>query len=316
MKEIDRTTELIVVEAKSRGITVLEFADIDPDVAVLEYQDHHEGIYFSGTDRLGRVTAKYFINKSIATRLLERQGFPVPTEIYSQKISKIENFLVEHKRIVIKPLNGTWGKGVTAGLTKVEKIPAAVSYAQQESRGRKRVICQEHIEGEEYRILVLNNEQVYMAQRVAAHIVGDGVKTVEELVLVRNQESPAGRQVALDEVAAQVVADQDYELSSVPAKGKQVWLTRVANAHAGGTVHEKTDELVDSVRQEALAVANYFKVPLVGIDCITPDISQQMGKIIELNSMPDLTLHQEPTTGEPQNPVGQLAAMLFPETIT
>jgi cyanophycin synthetase len=102
----------------------------------------------------------------------------------------------------------------------------------------------------------------------------------------------------------------------VPPDGQTVRLERVANYHAGGNLLDVTDELHPSVQATARAVAKYFNVGIIGVDCISPNIAETMGAIIEINATPAITIHHFPDQGQPRNAAAAIIDMLFPETIS
>ena len=80
----------------------------------------------------------------------------------------------------------------------------------------------------------------------------------------------------------------------VVEKGHVVSLSEVANKHAGGKMNDVTGRMCPAVRDMALAIARYFKVPVVGIDLISADIGSELGQVIELNASPGLALTPSP----------------------
>lgn len=315
-KKIDSSLDIIVREAKRRGIEVMSFPDVNPGVVRLTYRGHPEFVYYSSTNQLGRVTFKIFVQKPVASAWLREGGFPVPEEIFTDDLDEIRNFLKQHERIVIKPFDSVWGQGVTPGLTQAAELKAAVELAQSfnASKHEKRVVCQRHVTGEEFRILVIDQKNVFAVRRIPAHVMGDGIHTIKRLIGRWNGKVAPARVIEVTEGIGKILDEQGMNLESVPKEGQQVFLMRVANAHAGGTVHDATDLIGGAAKQTAIEVAKYFDVPVVGVDCISPDIAKEIGFIIELNSTPDLTLHHFPTVGEPRNPARALVDMLFPET--
>ncbi|MDP3997522.1 MAG: ATP-grasp domain-containing protein [Candidatus Andersenbacteria bacterium] len=315
MKEIGPSTKLIVEEAQRRGINALSFYPANPNFVCLETSGHHEYIYYSYNNRLGKVTASIFLNKIMTTTLLRRGGFTVPEEIFTDSEEEIIDFLKKHKRIVIKPADLLWGKGITVGISQPEQVVPALAYAREFNSRQNKIICQEHIDGYEYRVLVIDQKHIFTARRIPAHVVGDGTKTVGQLVEAWNDLVSDDRKLKQTDLADRLLEEQGAGWDAVPGAGRLVYLSNVANAHAGGTVVDATDEIGDEVKAGALAVAKHFDTSVVGIDCITSDIRKKMGCIIELNSTPDITLHHNPTKGKPRDVAGAIVDMLFPETV-
>lgn len=315
-KNKDATTDLIAREARSRGISAQPVSTVAPDVLCLQRGSQREFVYYSCTDQLGHITFKLFFKKFLSGPLLKEAGFPVPDELVTSDSNGIKRFLKKHGRIVIKPLDSVWGQGVTPGITKIGQIPSALSLARSFNKAEKEreVVCQQHIDGTEYRILVINKQRVFVVERIPAHVSGDGLKTVRELIESQNASVREERKVITDKMVLQLLDEQGFTTKSVPPKNAKVFLKQVANAHAGGTVHDATEIIGKQARKIAVSIAKHFKAPVIGIDCITPDITKTIGYVIELNSTPDLTLHHYPTEGVARNPAGAIIDMLFPET--
>lgn len=317
MRKVESTTDLIVREAQKRGITADFFFEHNRNLVLLELKEHQELIFYSSTNLLGRVTFKVFLNKMLTTILLRRAGFPVPEEIFTDNVEEIKQLLEKHKKIVIKPPDATWGEGVTPGITQVAELEDAIQYAHPRGDAEEyegKVVCQQHVEGTEYRILVIDQKYVFAARRVPAHIEGDGQQTIHELIEQWNAAVREERRHNVTDQVKKLIRQQGWDLDSTPEKGAKVFLKLVANAHAGGTVFDATEEIGENARKVSLEIAQYFKAPVVGVDCISSDIQETIGHIIELNSTPDFTLHHYPTVGTPRNPAAKVVDMLFPET--
>jgi cyanophycin synthetase len=50
------------------------------------------------------------------------------------------------------------------------------------------VIVETYLSGDDHRLLVVNNELIAATKRTPGHVVGDGVKTVRELVDIVNAD--------------------------------------------------------------------------------------------------------------------------------
>lgn len=316
MTGYDSTTDIVVQEARRRGIDIALFPDLQPNIVCLQLGNHREFLYYSSTDLLGRVKFKIFLHKAMTTELLRRGGFPVPDEVFTSSLEEAAGFLAMHGNVVIKPFDSVWGQGVTPGIMQAAQLPGAFAYARRHTADQEenRVICQRHIEGEEYRLLVVHQQHLFAVHRIPAHVVGDGTHTVAELVTDWNQGVTPERRVEVTERVRGLLAEQGWREDSVLPQGARVFLKQVANAHAGGIVEEAGAMVGEAARATALSIARYFDVPVVGVDCITDDISRSIGVIIELNSTPDFTLHHNPTVGEPKDVAAVFVDMLFPET--
>ncbi|MEX2054658.1 MAG: ATP-grasp domain-containing protein [Candidatus Andersenbacteria bacterium] len=316
-RTLNSSTQLLIEESQRRQIEAVFFKDIDPSTVLLEYQNHRELIYFSRTDRQGSVINKVLENKMLTTALLRHGGFNVPSEIQTDDVAVAEQFLEKHSKVVVKPLGNTGGAGITTGITTREELAPAFERALNNSNikeEQQRAIVQEHVEGEDCRVLVVDQQHLFGIQRIPAHVTGNGQHSVQELVNAWNDTRKVECRIKLGEETQELLTKQNLTLDSIPAPGQHVTLAYVSNYHAGGQLRDVTDLLGEEVRRVALEMARYFGIGIVGIDFLSPDITQSAGVVIELNGTPDITIHHQPDEGESRNVAGCVIDMLFPET--
>lgn len=315
--QTDSTVDVLVREARRRGIEAAVWPDVAPGTFQLQLAEHRELLYYSSTDRHGHVTHKMCDNKALTSELLRAGGFPLAEEIITADWKQVCAFLQTWKKVVLKPLGNTGGKGVTPNIQSEDLLREAFELAQQTSLLEltpQPVVCQRHMEGKDYRVLVVGGEHIFVIERVSARVVGDGRQTIAALVKEYNQVRKPECRAQLGRREILLLEEQGHTLESVPQVGEVVRVSPVANYHAGGRLHDATDQLADAVRSMALRLAAHFSLPIVGIDIISPDIQAEVGVIIELNSTPDLTIHHYPDEGTGRNVAAHVIDMLFPET--
>src|SRR5207247_10856069 len=98
----------------------------------------------------------------------------------------------------------------------------AVRSAFKKSMGearRPQVVVESYVTGQDYRVLIVDGRMVAVAQRVPAHVIGDGEHTVRELVEITNQDPRRGighekvlTKIKMDDTAIGLVRKQGYEL--------------------------------------------------------------------------------------------------------
>ena len=143
--------------------------------------------------------------------------------------------------------------------------------------------------------------------RRTAFVVGDGVRTVRQLIQVKNAHPSRGREagkplkvIDFDEVEGYLGREG---LESVPEQGCEVRVIGVANISRGGESQDVTDLIHVSIRQLAEKISNAAQLGLCGVDLmIEGDISKPLGPdhqavLIELNGTPMITLHHFPSSG-------------------
>ena len=226
--------------------------------------------------------------------------------------------------VVVKPLDGNHGRGVATNLTTREQVIAAYEVAINEG---SRVIVEQYVTGDDYRLLVVGNQLVAAARREPAHVIGDGRSTIRELVdeVNRDPRRSDGHAtvlscIKLDAIALAVLAEQGFTPDSVVPAGVKVLIRRNANLSTGGTATDVTDEVHPEIARRAVDAVRMVGLDIAGVDVVAHDISrplrEQGGAVIEVNAGPGLRMHLRPSHGTPR-PVGRaIVDMMFPETQT
>ena len=244
--------------------------------------------------------------KSICNAYLSTHGFPVPLQKRVRNAQEILDFQRERSlsEIVVKPTRGFGGGGVSI-LPRTEKeVRKAFSYAYEKALTDNpiRVIVEEFIHGRHFRLVVLGDEVIAAAERMAPYVIGDGKSTVRQLVDSLNIEyKKIGRpHVKIDdEEAVKALALKNFTPESIPADSEHVTVRLNANMTSGGTVRECLSEMHPIYKKLAVDITHTTHLKLAGIDLITPDISKQVEKyaINEVNHNPGVRIHYMPDEG-------------------
>ena len=222
--------------------------------------------------------------------------------------------------VVLKPLAGNHGRGVSINLVSPDEIEAAFDKAAEHGRN---VVVESYIEGFDHRLLVINGELVAAAKRVPGHVVGDGEHTVEQLVELVNQDPRRGvghekvlTRIEFDHQAERLLAKLGYDRSSVPPAGETVFLRSTANLSTGGTAIDVTDEIHPDNREMAVRAINAIGLDIGGVDFLSSDITRSYrengGGICEVNAGPGFRMHVAPSEGTPREVAVPVLEMLFP----
>ncbi|MGI8888422.1 MAG: Mur ligase family protein [Nocardioidaceae bacterium] len=170
---------------------------------------------------------------------------------------------------------------------------------------------------------MIDGRMAAIAERVPAHVLGDGRHSVAELVEQTNADPRRGvghekvlTRIKVDAAALELVRQQGYELSDIPPAGEQVLLTLTGNMSTGGISIDRTFEAHPENVEIAEEVAGVIGLDIAGIDFICPDITQPVretgGAICEVNAAPGFRMHTHPTIGDPQFISKSVVDMLFP----
>ena len=228
----------------------------------------------------------------------------------------LESF--QGRPLVVKPLEGSGGNGVSTGICDFPSLQRAIASVQHEQ-----FIVEEQIQGEDYRLMVINGRFVAAIHRVPAHVIGDGHATIAELVAAKNKlraNNPYLRKspININEEAVRRMSKAGYQLDSVLPAGTKVVLSGVANLSAGGDSIDVTDEVHPSFIALAERVNTAFaQLAFSGVDILTPDIrveaTSENHAFIEVNANCDIAMHHFPVQGQSRNIAGMIIKSLFPE---
>ncbi len=223
---------------------------------------------------------------------------------------------------MIKPLDGNHGRGVVLNITDDAGLEAGYDVAKAESRNGYLQV-ESFITGNDYRFLVVGGRIAAVAERVPAHVVGDGHSTVAELVEATNADPRRGvghekvlTRIRVDEAAVALVAAQGLDMDAAPDRGVMVKLALTANMSTGGiSIDRTTDAHPDNI-EIAEEAARVVGLDVAGIDFVAPDITAPVreagGAICEVNAAPGFRMHTHPTIGEPQYIAKPVIDLLFP----
>lgn len=231
-----------------------------------------------------------------------------------------ENF---SKPVVIKPVGLTGGNGVSAGITSLNAALEAYRYAEKIIKDKKRqpwqtkIMIQEHVEGEDYRLLVIDGKLEIATKRIPANVTGDGKKTIKELIEETNMDprrdilNPTHvlKPIVFDEPLHKYLKEQKLSLSDIPAKDRVIFIRKEASMSRGGITEDFTDQVNPQIKYIAETMAKTLRAFILGVDILCKDISKPLGKengsIIECNTMPEAYLNAFPTIGKQRKGIGE-----------
>lgn len=309
----------LVRAAQARDIPVYRLNDASLiQVGQGKYQQRIEAALTSKTSHIAVEVAS---DKNLANRILADLGLPVPRQriVYS-----VDDAIAAAERIgypvVIKPLDGNHGRGVTVDITSEDAIAAAFETADDEGSA---VVVETMLRGDDHRLLVVNGQLAAAARRVPGHVKGDGRHTIAELVDIVNQDPRRGvghenvlTRLELDDQAKGLLEEKGYTAETVPAEGEEVYLRKTANISTGGTAVDVTDTIHPENKLMAERAIRAIGLDVGAVDFLTTDITKSYretgGGICEINAGPGLRMHIAPSEGTPRDVGGAIMDMLFP----
>jgi cyanophycin synthetase len=313
------STAAIVEEARRRGIPVRRLNN--HSLVQLGLGKNLRRIQATMTDFTSAIGVEIAQDKDDTKRVLGNIGLPVPRGDVATTLAGAKEIAAETGfPVILKPLDASHGRGISGRLDSADDI--ARTWPAARALGR-RVVVETFTEGHDHRVLVVNGKVVACAERVAAHVTGDGTSSVRQLVERDNQDPRRGfghtrilTRLPMDDLTVEFLAASGRTLDTVPAPGERVFLRGTANLSTGGTSIDCTDDMhPDNVTACEMA-ANAVGLDIAGIDVITPDISvpfrENGAVIIEVNAAPGIRMHTHPTEGTPRNVGAPIVDMLYP----
>ncbi|GCL60564.1 cyanophycin synthetase [Microcystis aeruginosa] len=316
------STETIVKEAQARNIPWLLLSA--RAMVQLGYGVHQKRIQATLSSFSGILAVELACDKEGTKTILKDGGIPVPRGTVIQYLDELPAAIEEVGGfpIVIKPLDGNHGRGISIDIKNQQEAEEAYDLASAASKTRS-VIVERYYKGSDHRILVINGKVAAVAERIPAHVVGNGRSTIEELIEITNRDPNRGEghanvltKITIDKTALNVLGKQGYELTSILPQGAIAYLRATANLSTGGIAVDRTDEIHPENVWIAQRVAKLIGLDIAGIDVVTEDIRKPLrevdGVIVEVNAAPGFRMHVAPSRGLPRNIAAPVIDMLFP----
>ena len=325
MKEIRQneglgpSTSSIIKEAEARGIPWIRLNKYS--LCQLGYGANQKRIQATVTSETSNIGVEIACDKEETKDLLEQAEVPIP----KGDIIRTERGLKEAVDyvgfpLVIKPVNGNHGRGITTNINSLDEALIGFKEAKEISR---LVIVEKYITGEDHRLLVINNKLVAAAKRTPAHVIGDGKSTIQELVDEVNKDERRGyghekvlTEIDINSLTLEILKEMNMTIESVPKKGEMVKLKSTANLSTGGTAEDITELIHPYNVFMAERISKIIGLDICGIDIMAEDLTKPLNKsggaVLEVNAGPGFRMHLQPTSGLPRNVGGHVVDMLFP----
>ncbi len=325
MKEIRQneglgpSTGSIIKEAEARDIPWIRLNKYS--LCQIGYGANQKRIQATVTSETSNIGVDIACDKEETKDLLEQAEVPIP----KGDIIRTERGLEEAVEyvgfpLVIKPVNGNHGRGITTNINSLEEALIGFKEAKEISR---LVIVEKYITGEDHRLLVIDNKLVAAAKRTPAHVIGDGKSTIQELVDEINKDERRGyghekvlTEIDINSLTLEILKEMDMTTESVPKKGEMIKLKSTANLSTGGTAEDITELIHPYNVFMAERISKIIGLDICGIDIMADDLTKPLNKsggaVLEVNAGPGFRMHLQPTSGLPRNVGGHVVDMLFP----
>lgn len=308
-EDLELSTQIVLKEAIKRGIK-FELVDRSENFVLLDNGVKKEYIKQATKTSLDSyITALIMENKVVTKKVLSDSGIVVPNGDSYDDPSKAKADYDDYKNMgtVIKPKSTNFGLGITifkAGFSRSD-YEKAVDMAFNEDIS---ILIEEFIEGKEYRFFVIGDETVGILHRVPANVLGDGKKSIEKLVQIKNENYLRGKgyktpleKIVLGESEKMFLESQGKNIQYIPLRGEKVFLRENSNISTGGDSIDYTDDILDIYKEIAVKASKSAGAVICGVDMIIKDIKNPNPEnnygIIEINFNPAIHIHCYPYIG-------------------
>ena len=315
-KRMKLLTEILNNEIIGPSTLAIKNAALRYNLPVFEIGD--SGFYQIGYGKQGRmieatigantscISTDIASDKMLTKELLIQQNIPVAD---GAKIYNAISLLKEGERIgyplVIKPRFGSKGNGVALNLKSDKELIKAYNYLKDI---HNELMIERYVEGNDYRVCVVNYNVVAVSLRIPPFIIGDGKNNIKNLIRMLNSDSKRGydhekplTKIKIDESLLKFLEKQNMNLLTIPEKGEKIKLRENANLYPGGIAIDCTDKISEENKKICIRAAQTIGLDICGIDIKTTDIEKSLhenGVIMEINAAPGIRMHHYPTEGK------------------
>lgn len=259
----------------------------------------------------GEETTKF---KDLTYILLNEKGIPTPKTISIHKKLSPTELRTRLKTLklpmIIKDAQGSQSQGIFANIVDIKTAEKIIT---KEIKKFPRLIAQEMVTGDEYRITVLGNKLLGAVKLIPPRITGNGKDSIRKLIETKQENTR--RKTPFNVSLNDTLSEQGFTLRSKPKKGVVVYIRRNSVLDEGGETEDATDQINGKIMAMCTAAAMATGKYLAGIDVMCDDISKDPRKqnfnIIEINGKPDIYLHYNPTRGKTRNVVKDIVNFIL-----
>ncbi len=270
---------------------------------LLGWGRHSRMLSSSSTERTSALSVSLARDKVATRNFLMRCDIPTPNQRTVHNL--VETIVAAQGMgfpVVIKPRSSDGGAGVTTNILSEADLEKAFNLAAAEGGG---VLLERHINGREYRFLIVNGRLLSVHERVPARVTGNGINTISHLIEQENDRRQRVRKngfsnisISLGDDSDACLAAQGLNLRSIPAEGQDVRLRMVPKVQTGGaTVQIDPASVHPEVVAAAEKAARMMRLDIAGVDILARNLSQSLHEsgavITEVNAIPQINRLEE-----------------------
>jgi cyanophycin synthetase len=294
--QLRESTRLLYDELVRREVSV---EILDAASSLLEYTTNAgmvHTLFSTCSDKSAATGLVIARDKARTTVIADRIGVSTPRQLTCYSVEEARVFLAAHKRIVIKPVIGSGGRGISTNVTTYKELERAFIYAKRYS---DQIIAQQHLDGDDVRLLIIDGTFCAALIRQPAHVTGNGTSTIQELIdtanasPLRNDITRSSLMQIKQPAATHFLGDA---LEDVALPGEHIRVVGPANVSLGGSMHEATHLVTPPMIADAEAITRRLGLGISGVDMIW-NTTTGVHSLIEINAAPGIDIHNDPFSG-------------------
>lgn len=253
--------------------------------------------------------AEISVDKVRAYDFAQLHGVVIPATLQTRSFDEAADFLRQYGRVLVKPYNGSGGRGVVLDITEDESLRSALA-------GDEDLIVQQQFIGEELRFTVFNGKVQSVVYRQTPRVVGDGLRSIAELIEIENvsrSRMPPTyiKYKQLNESNVDVALLEDHR---IPADGEIIELSRSTMLKGGASFYGVTHRVHPSYVQLVEKLSNALSAPLIAVDFMVKDFTKPASDsnyvFIEFNTSPSPSVYSSLRGGDTPPIIDMMADLI------
>lgn len=285
-----------------------KFEIVDPFTNAVSEVSNGRKSFFSSPFRLGmyplncRSSAQLVNDKAWTGKILKSKGYKVPEGSYFYLSEKYRNERGDGQEwedaydyaeklgypVFVKPNGSSFGIYAES----VENRQELEQHLQNVASLSYIAVVQQKIDLPEYRIFVLDGEPQFAYQRSFPKIIGDGEKTIWQLIEEMNEriQSDYNKINRESGYLKRKLAMHDYDFETVLDGGSEFQVMSKANIAAGGSIISYVDQFSEKTKKWCQNLCKDMAIRTTGLDVFVANglDDPENFTIIELNQNPQL----------------------------
>lgn len=257
-------------------------------------------------------------NKFLTKKVLRTNKIAVPKSWLVKTSKEARKIILKNKLFpcVLKPAIGSHGINVFVNIESLKELNQILPLVFANSV-RQDILIEEFIKGKDYRLLVVGNKVSAVMERIPAHVIGDGINNIRQLIKKFNQNPLVGERyekplckIKINGEVKRNLKKLGRKLTYIPRQKEKIILRQNANISTGGIGKDVTDEINNKIKRIALRATNAIGIKIAGVDVIYDKAAGQP-YVLEINGRSGIDIHHYPVFGKPRDVAGDIIDFLL-----